>query len=53
MHDALAILLWDDYATHFKELTGKFPRYAPTSGTFFEGNRTWASYFHGEAEQET
>lgn len=41
--ERLGYLLWDEYAEVFKELTGRNPHWAPTSGDYYSG-RTWAVY---------
>ena len=39
----LAYGLWHDYAEAFTSVTGNLPRYAPTSGDYYQV-RTWAEY---------
>lgn len=39
----LAWAIWHEYAELFKEITGRFPRHAPTSGEYPD-MRMWAEY---------
>ncbi len=39
----LTYTFWHEYAELFKEITGRFPRHAPTSGEYPD-MRMWAEY---------
>jgi len=42
--EALMYLLDQEYADFYRELTGRYPAYVPTSGDFYSG-RTWVRIY--------
>ncbi len=44
LSEALAYLHEDDYAKEFYRLTGRYPRWVPTSGEWPYTERKWRTY---------